>query len=318
MKIIDIHTHGIGGYDTRTGFVDHILKIAAIQGSYGVSKILPAVYPSTLRVMRENMEIVREAMKLQNAGSIRQDTGQISTSPPFEKRNEGGFEKEGEDGGACTPAEIAGVYLEGPFLNPSKCGALNAMTFLDPTEYNLKELVEGFEDIIKVMTIAPELDGALGLIKKISDTGIIVSMGHSDATYAEAEAGSDAGAKGISHIFNAMRGFHQREPGIAVFGLLDRDIYIEVIADPFHLHAKTKELIFKTKNPDKIMIVSDTVKETKTGGDGDVGVTDAHGKLLGGGMTVVESARSLIRMGYDEGIIMKYITENPDAYLVPR
>jgi N-acetylglucosamine-6-phosphate deacetylase len=308
MKIIDIHTHGIGGYDTRTDFAEHILKIAGIQGSYGVSKILPAIYPATIRVMRENMGFVKEAMKLQDAGRI----------SPFEKSEEPRFEKEGKDMEACEPAEITGIYLEGPFLNPARCGALNAMTFLKPTEYSFKELVEGFEDIIKVVTIAPELDGAPRLIKKISETGIIVSMGHSDATYAEAEAGSDAGAKGITHIFNAMRGFHHREPGIAGFGLLDRYIYIEVIADPFHLHAKTMDLIFKTKNPDKIIIVSDTVKETKTGGKAFIAAADSYGKLIGGAMPVTESAKSLIKMGYDEGVIMNCITENADMFLAAR
>ncbi|MBI3592375.1 MAG: amidohydrolase family protein, partial [Nitrospirae bacterium] len=218
MKIIDIHTHGIGGYDTRTTDFDHILKIAEIQSSHGVSEIIPTIYPATIKVMSENMEVVRKAMDIQKSA------------------------------GRSQEAKIIGLHLEGPFLNFSKCGALNAMTFLEPTEYSLQELIEGFEDIIKIITVAPEMEGATKLIKKISDMGIIASMGHSDATYAEAEAGFNAGAKGITHIFNAMRGFHHREPGLAGFGLMNKDVYIEVIADPFHLHHKTLELIFKTKN----------------------------------------------------------------------
>jgi N-acetylglucosamine-6-phosphate deacetylase len=307
MMVIDIHTHGIGGYDTGTDFADHILKIAGIHGSFGVSKILPAIYPATIRVMRENIGFVKEAMKLQNAGRV----------SSFEKREELLFEREGKDIETCEPAEIAGVYVEGPFLNPAKCGALNAMTFLQPTEYSLNELSEGFEDIIKVVTIAPELEGALDLIKRISEAGIIVSMGHSDATYAEAEAGFEAGAKGVTHIFNAMRGFHHREPGIAGFGLLNHDVYIEVIADPFHLHAKTLDLIFRTKRPDKIIIVSDAVRETKTGGKVLVPAADSYGKLIGGAMTVTEAAKGLIESGYDEDIVMKCITENPAMYLAP-
>src|SRR4030042_3820689 len=237
MKIIDIHTHGIGGYDTRTTAEGDILKIAGIQGSYGISEILLAIYPSIVKVMRENMDAVRKALKLQDARYKMQDT---------------------------KPAKIIGVHLEAPFLNPSKCGALNAGAFAEPAEYRLKELIEGFEDIVKIMTIAHEIKGAEGLTKKMSDRGIIVSMGHSDATYGDAEAGFNAGAKGITHIFNAMRGFHHREPGLAGFGLLNQDIYIEVIADPCHLHSKTLELIFKTKNPDRIIIVSDSVKEANS------------------------------------------------------
>jgi N-acetylglucosamine-6-phosphate deacetylase len=223
---------------------------------------------------------------------------------------------------------ILGLYLEGPFLNPSRCGALDAKTFIEPTEKSLRKLIEGFEDIVKIITIAPELKGALQLIKKISDVGIIVSMGHSDATFSEAEAGFHAGAKGITHIFNAMRGFHHREPGIAGFGLINKDIYIEVIGDLFHLHPETLELVFKTKNPKKIIIVSDSVKETNSPPSplykGGVqrraqkiakAVTDVHGKLQGGSITIVESAERLIQKGFDKRIIMNCITKNPAKYL---
>lgn len=304
MKIIDIHTHGIGGYDSRTTDVEHILKTAGIHGSYGVSQIIPTIYPATIKVMRENMEVVRKAMERQK---------DISDPPsPATPR----------------PSFIAGVHLEGPFLNISKCGSLNAMTFLDPSEYHLKELVEGFEDMVKIITLAPELNGAVALIRKISDTGIIASMGHSDATYAEAEDGFNAGAKGVTHIFNAMRAFHHREPGLAGFGLMNQDIYIEVIADPHHLHPAMFEIIFKVKNNDKIIIISDSVKETKTYSPHAAGltareaiagktqgVTDARGRLLGGSMTVTEAVKNLVEYGFDEAVAMKCITVNPVMYL---
>ena len=158
------------------------------------------------------------------------------------------------------------------------------------------------------------MSGAPGLIKKMTDMGIIVSMGHSQATYAEAEAGFHAGARGITHIFNAMRGIHHREPGIAGFGLLNKEIYVEVIADPFHLHSKTVELIFKTKDRNKIIIISDAVKETKTG-TGERGISDAYGKLVGGSLMISESSDRLIEMGYDEEAVKSCITVNPAAYL---
>jgi len=285
MKVIDIHTHGIGGYDTKSGKEKDILKIAEIFGSQGVSEIIPTIYPSSIKVMRENMMAVKKAMERQNSAFR-------------------------------TPhsAIILGVHLEGPFLNPSKCGALNAMTFIEATEYNFKKLIEGFEDIVKIITIAPEIKGAIKLIKKISDMGIIVSMGHSDATFSKSEAGFNAGARGITHIFNAMRGFHHRDPGIAGFGLINKDIYIEVIADSFHLYPKTLELIFRIKSLDKIIIVSDSVKGTKVKGRVKA-VTDTHGKLLGGSMTIIESSRRLIQMGFDEDMIMRCITKNPQRYL---
>jgi N-acetylglucosamine-6-phosphate deacetylase len=284
MKTVDIHTHGIGGYDTRYADVNHILRIAEIQGSCGVLEIVLTIYPSVISVMRENMEIIKKAMEIQDAAIT------------------------------FGHAKILGVHLEGPFLNPVKCGSLNAVTFIEPSEKLFRELIEGFENMVKIITVAPELKGAPGLIKKISERGIIVSMGHSDATYEEAEKGFHAGAKGITHLFNAMRGFHHREPGISGFGLLHKDIYIEIIADYYHLHQATLELILRMKSTQKIIIVSDTVIESKTSLEGKA-VADSYGKLKGGGMTVLESAQRLITEGYNEEMIMGCITENPHRYL---
>jgi N-acetylglucosamine-6-phosphate deacetylase len=323
MKVIDIHTHGIGGYDTRSGKEKDILKIAEIFGSQGVSEIILTIYPSTIKIMRENMMAVKKAMERQTSALSSQQSAPPPIPPP-----RGGRVRERVR--TRHSSLILGVHLEGPFLNPSKCGALNAKTFIEATEYNFRKLIEGFEDIVKIITVAPEIKGAIKLIKKISDMGIIVSMGHSDATFSKAEAGFNAGARGITHIFNAMRGFYHRDPGIAGFGLINKDIFIEVIADPFHLYPKTLELIFRIKSPDKIIIVSDSVKETPSPiplpsregikgrgrGKGRVkAVTDTHGKLLGGSMTIIESTRRLIQMGFDEDMIMMCITKNPQRYL---
>jgi len=323
MRSIDVHTHGVGGFDTRTDSEDDMLKIAEVLGSHDISEIVLTIYPSSVNEMRKNMMAVGKAMEIQ---------GSSTYSPPHPPLSKGGLKggKNGKNGsgGITIPSRIIGINLEGPFLNPLKCGALDAKSFIEPTEKSLQKLLEGFEDIVKIISIAPEIKGASKLIRKISDMGIIANMGHSDATFSEAEAGFHAGAKGITHIFNAMRSFHHREPGIAGFGLINKDIYIEVIGDPFHLHPKTLEFVFKTKNPKKIIIVSDSVKETNFPPSppykGGVqrreqktvkAVTDAHGKLQGGSMTIVESSQRLIKMGFDEKVIMDCITKNPKRYL---
>jgi N-acetylglucosamine-6-phosphate deacetylase len=340
MKIIDIHTHGIGGYDTKSNKVEDILKIAEILGAQGVSEIILTIYPSSIKVMRENMIAVKKAMERQKSLLSSQQSAPPPIPPPRGGRVREGVKapesglRKSKGSELRTPksktAQIIGVHLEGPFLNPSKCGALASRAFLKPIEYNFRQLIEGFEDIVRIITIAPEIKGAVKLIKKVSDRGIMVSMGHSDATFSEAEAGFNSGARGITHLFNAMRGFYHREPGIAGFGLINEDIYIEVIADPFHLHPKTLELIFRIKNPEKIIIVSDSVKETpypipllsREGAKGrGIGrgkvraVTDTHGKLLGGSMTIIESSKRLIQMGFDEDIIMRCMTVNPRRFL---
>ena len=200
------------------------------------------------------------------------------------------------------------------FLNPSRCGSLDAGIFIEPSYHRFEELIEGYEDVTKIIAVAPEMKGAVALIRKLSDRGMIVTMGHSDATFAEAEAGFQAGARGITHIFNAMRGFHHREPGIAGFGLLNQDVYVEVIADPYHLHPETLKLIFRAKNHERIIIISDAVRGTGTS-SGEQGLTDNTGRLMGGCMTVTESSKRLVEMGFDADLIMGCVTRNPERYL---
>ena len=297
LNIIDIHTHGIGGYGTRNATADTVLKIARLHGAHGVSAILPTIYPAPIEKMRADMAAVKQAMIKERSafGVRRSELKHASRLTPY-------------------AARILGVHLEGPFLNPARCGALDGGSFLEPTARNFRKLIDGFEDIVRIMTIAPELKGARKLIKAMTDRGIIASMGHSDATYAEAEAGYKAGAKGVTHIFNAMRGIHHREPGIAGFGLLNKEICIEVIADPFHLDIKTIELIFRAKDLRKIILVSDTVKSSRKA-LARSGIRNKKGKLLGGSMTIEESARRLISMGLSEKAVMGCISRNPAAYL---
>lgn len=290
MKIIDIHTHGIGGYDTRTSDPAHLLKIAELHGMAGTGEIVLSVYPATIPVMRGNMQLIRQAMEAQasSAGIISPD-GQ-------------------------TAARINGVHLEGPFVNPMKAGALNSITFLEPEERRLQELIDGYEDIVRTITVAPELPGATQLIRTIVNRGIRVNMGHSEASYADAEAGFHSGATGIAHLFNAMAGFHHREPGLVGFGLMNKEVYVEIIGDPFHLHPETIRLVFALKPAEKIILVSDSVRDTHSFLRPEA-VTDARGRLLGGGLTLTEASEHLMRIGLDKGVIIKSITENPERYL---
>ena len=141
-------------------------------------------------------------------------------------------------------------------------GALDPGSFIPPGERAFRDLTEGLEEVVRIVTIAPEMEGAIRLIRQMARSGIRVNMGHSNATYAEAEAGFRAGARGITHLFNAMRGFHHREPGIAGFGLLNKDVYVEIIGDLVHLHPETVELIVRLKDAGKVVLVSDSVRET--------------------------------------------------------
>lgn len=282
FRTLDIHTHGLGAYDTNTERPEDILKLAALHRKRGTEFIVPAIYPAPVSTMRRRMQNVREAMR--------------------------------KDGGGC----IKGLYLEGPFLNPLFAGALDGRSFLNPSVKTFMSLIESFEDIIRVITVAPELPGALRVIERSAGLGITVSMGHSDATYKEAVRGMEAGARGVTHLFNAMRPMHHREGGLASAGLLEPGLYVEVIADGIHLAPETLRLVFAIKNSRRIVLVSDAVKGAGRGGKGGNGGRGGlykGGVLQGGGLTLAECAGRLIELGIPPGKISAALWQNPRRYL---
>lgn len=275
--LVDIHVHGADKYDTRTRRQDDILQVAGIHGRRGTSALLPTVYPGDIGLMRENMAAIRRAMTAQ--------------------RDE---------------AAILGIHLEGPFLNPARAGSLDGKSFSDPAVETFTRLVEDFEDVIRIITIAPELPGALRLIELSREKGFLVHMGHSDASFEQAEEGKRAGATGITHLFNAMRGFHHREPGLAGFGIMDEDIYVEIIADLAHLHPQSLKMIFDMKSLDKIILVSDSVMGP---GWGSGPIRGAGGTLLGSGITLADAVKNLIALGVPQERAFRFASVNPMKYL---
>ncbi len=296
---IDLHTHGFGKYDTRSSDPVAILKMAEAHGNAGTRAILPTVYPGPVEKMRADIEAVRKAMEIQK------------TSPRFPFARGGSEGSEMEQGKAQSPALILGVHLEGPFLNPARCGALDKRYFIMPSLSSLKRLICGYEKIVRILTIAPEMPGALRVIEKCANAGIRVNMGHSDATYRRAEEGKKAGASGVTHIFNAMGPFHHREPGLAGFGLMDNDTYVEVIADGFHLCTEALALIFRVKDEEKIVLVSDSVRGAGKGRP----LCKTGGGIAGSGMALSGSIGVLIRAGVSGEKAMAAGTLNPERYL---
>jgi N-acetylglucosamine-6-phosphate deacetylase len=279
---VDLHTHGISTYDTRTDDHEEILSMARVHAKAGTVAILPTIYSGPVMEMRKSLKAIGKAMELQ----AKADSKRLG-------------------------AQILGTHLEGPFLSPIRCGAMDKGSFLKPTVSALKKLVSGYEDIVKIITLAPELPGALKVIEKMADMGIKVNMGHSDATFRQAAEAKKAGATGITHIFNAMRPFHHREPGIAGLGLIDQDLYIEVIADGIHLHPKILELIFNRKRLDKLIIVSDSVKGKRTA----KGVIYEQGILAGSALTIDNVVKRLQRIGIPDAEIIEASTDNPLRYI---
>jgi len=300
--MIDLHIHGAEELDTTSQDPEAILKMAGLLGHEGIKAFLPVVYPDSIENMRLSLESIKKAMEFQKNMTI-----SSATTVTFSTND------------SPTISLILGAYLEGPFLNPQYAGSLNRFFFLTPSSGLFESLIEGYEDVIKIITISPELPGALELIENAVRKGIKVHMGHSGATFKEALEGKKAGATGITHLFNAMRPLHHREPGITGFGLLDRDLYVELICDGIHICPDVLRLVFSVKPVDKIIAISDRVAKRPLEWNDSGNIAQAsytENGILRGSLYPLSRAREVLReIGIPESSIEAVTDGNPSAYI---
>ncbi len=218
---IDIHSHGAGGCDTCDCKVDSIRTIADCKMKEGVTTWLPTTLTLGTNTLADVCRCVKEYAESPN--------------------------------GSKTP----GVHLEGPYINPRQCGAQNP-AFVREADY---EEVSMLNDIYPVLLIsmAPEMPGAVDFIAKASAAGITCSAGHSAAGYADFLKAKAAGLKHLTHFCNQMSPQHHREIGLVGAGMLDQDILIEVICDKIHLCADMLKLTFQNKNVSQMIMVTDSL-----------------------------------------------------------
>jgi N-acetylglucosamine-6-phosphate deacetylase len=153
-------------------------------------------------------------------------------------------------------ARVLGVHLEGPFLSPARAGAHRREWIVPPSPGAVAELLDAGRGVLRLVTLAPEADGALAAIAALGAAGIVVSVGHSDATAAEVAAGAAAGARMVTHLFNAQRGLHHREPGVAGQALTDVRLTSGLIVDLCHVSAAACAIAFAAA-PGRICLVTD-------------------------------------------------------------
>jgi N-acetylglucosamine-6-phosphate deacetylase len=153
-------------------------------------------------------------------------------------------------------ARVLGVHLEGPFLSPARAGAHRRDWIVPPSPGAVAELLEAGQGVLRLMTLAPEADGALAAIGMLTAAGVVVSMGHSDATAAQVGAGADAGARMVTHLFNAQRGLHHREPGVVGQALTDKRLTSGLVVDLSHVSAAACAIAFAAA-PGRICLVTD-------------------------------------------------------------
>jgi N-acetylglucosamine-6-phosphate deacetylase len=290
-SFIDIHIHGCAGHDVMEATPQALDAIGAYLASRGVGAYLPTTVTSTRDETLRSLSGLATEIKRR-----RQDAR-----------------------GGATPL---GIHLEGPFLSHRKRGVHTAALIETPSVPLFERFWQAAEGHIQLMTIAPELPGAEELIAHATKQGVRCSIGHSDATVCEAQAGFHAGARSATHTFNAMRALDHREPGIAAFVLDQSALFAEIICDGIHVDPMMVRLYFKAKGEDRIILVTDGMSATGMPdgtymlGDMEVEVHDgrctSNGTLAGSVLTLDRSIRNFMEFtgaGLNTAIIAA--TRNP-------
>lgn len=244
---VDLHMHGGGGHDVA-----------------------------------DSAEDMRAAVAYHRSAGTTRTLVSLVTAPPDRLAEQLGWAADLTEEGV-----IAGAHLEGPFLAAARCGAQNRSHLLDPDRDLLTRLVKSGRGALRSVTLAPELPGALDLVRDLVGSGVIAAVGHTDATYDEARAAFAAGASLATHLFNAMGPIRQRAPGPAI-AALDADVVVEVINDGVHLHDALTRLVAQAA-PGRTAMITDAISAAGMADGGyrlgglDVEVRAGQARLAGAG-----------------------------------
>ncbi|MBQ2891394.1 MAG: N-acetylglucosamine-6-phosphate deacetylase [Bacilli bacterium] len=262
---IDQHIHGALGSDAMDGTIEDIARMSQAVAKEGTTCYLPTT-------MTQSVENICTALK-----SIKDYMD--------EKRTEG--------------SKVLGVHLEGPYISPNFIGA-------QPEEYIQKPSVESFkkyEEVsgnnIRIVSLAPEEEGSEELIKYLVEKGILVSLGHTNSKYSDVEKAFAAGARNVTHTFNAQKPLHHREIGTVGSALLIDELNCELICDTIHVSVPAIRLVIKSKPADKVTLITDSMRakhlsdgEYELGGQ-PVIVKDGEARLINGTL-----AGSVLKMNH--------------------
>lgn len=220
---INIHVHGAAGVDTMDDDIDALKKFAEFMPSCGVTSFLPTTMTMPLEKIYRALERIRAGKDFSHG------------------------------------AKILGAHVEGPFINKKFKGAQAEENIL-PADF---ELIKNFVDVIKIITVAPEVSG-FDFIDRCRAENIIISIGHSAATYEIAMAAIERGANHITHLFNAQTGLHHRKPGV-VGAALDSGAIVELIADNVHVCPAAQRIVNKIKPRNEIILITDSFRACGVG-----------------------------------------------------
>ncbi len=288
---VDVHVHGWGGHDAM-GDVAALDGMARALLRRGVTSFLPTAVTAPL------VRLVAFAERVRTWLPVAPDDG----------------------------AEPLGFNLEGPFLAPDRRGAHDPTFLRQPADTDRSTIVP-LVDQLRLVTIAPELPGSLDLIAWFADRGVAVSLGHSAATFAVAEAGYAAGARSTTHLFNAMSGMDHRAPGLAAAALRDDTAWVELIADNVHVDPSMWALVTRLKPVDRLVLVSDAIALAGTGdGQGWIGgmpvevlgdrvTLEGTATLAGSVLSLDVAVRNAVQAGISLPAAVAAASRNPLALL---
>lgn len=284
---IDVHIHGSAGYDVMDATPEAFSAIRRKLATTGTTAFLPTTMTMEMENILGALEEIRRQMHLQKNG-----------------------------------AKILGAHMEGPFINKAAKGA-HLENFIALPQI---EVLEAYQDVLKLITIAPEMDLEGGFIKAARGLRIGISLGHSTCSYDCARKAIEEGANSVTHLFNAMTGLHHRDPGLVGAALLS-DVYAELIADDVHVHPDLYELVYKLKGPERLILITDAMKgQCMKPGQYDlsgqkviVGERDArleNGTLAGSVLTQDKAFRHILRTkGVDLVKASAMLSANPAALI---
>jgi N-acetylglucosamine-6-phosphate deacetylase len=259
---IDIHCHGGGGADFGSADPAEIVRAADYHAGFGTTSMLASLVSSPAAALTEQLHAVAVVAR------------EAATS-------------------------VVGVHLEGPFLSHRRRGAHNVEHLIDPDPAAFDGWIEASNGIPAMITVAPELPGALELIERAHAAGVTAAIGHTDATYDEAVQAFAHGARIATHLFNGMRPIHHREPG-PVLAALDSGVACELINDGVHLHPAIVRMV-ADRDPAQVVLVTDAISATGLG-DGVYGLGGQRVRVVGGRARVSNGSLAGSTLTMDEAV----------------
>src|ERR1044072_202786 len=294
---IDLHIHGAAGIDVMTCGADGLLHISEHLARHGTTSWMPTLVPAHDAEYAEAVSAIEDAIRLQAKDENKQ-------------------------------SRILGVHYEGPFVNNEQCGALHREHFRTfKSEDELTSLPQvAAEDVVHVMTVAPEIEGGIDLVSELHRRGWIVSLGHTRGTPEVLDRARAAGARHMTHFMNAMSPLHHRAPGPIGWGLLNEDVTVDLIADGVHIDPMMLKILLRCVTPARMTLISDAIAAAGQG-DGDyeiwgetISVKDgrtqnARGSIAGSVITVLEAVRMMLSLGASECDTGRMASLNPARLL---